>query len=333
MSDPGRQPDGCIDAVPGTVRGAGTTHFNNTEPQRVGNCRSCSISAGLRATDITIHKINTLISSSIGQDTAFGCIEYLSHALHYFLLSRIWRKLKARLYAVLQMMRRRKPTPDHGPSTHTQIKTPAWSPLLSLSSLMFDTRCTLRLLGLFSIWTWGSETTKAPPVDRIVRELTRLQLVATAVYQLFENVAFLMSKNVLPEKLWRRFDSDNLYSWSLLSLCVHMMLQLGKLWRESVLRKRVDQKAVSSTSGQINMIDKEAETAIEADDNDTDISTRREEIHAARKSLVSSLTWGALCAHWGMPAGIGIPEAFIGALSFVADAWEVRDTWISIEVS
>ncbi|KAE8365748.1 hypothetical protein BDV27DRAFT_100686 [Aspergillus caelatus] len=334
MSEPDRQQDGCLDAPAGTERGAGTTHSTNPDPRRVGNCRPWSIvSAGLRATDITIHKINTLISSSIGQDTALGSIEYLSHALHYFLLSRIWQKVKARIYALLRVIQRRQTTPCHGLSTPTQIKTTAWSPLLSLSSLMFDTRCTLRLLGLFSIWAWGSETTKAPTADRIVRELTRLQLVATTSYQLLENVAFLMSKNVLPEKLWRRFDSEKLYSWSLLSLCVHMMLQLGKLWRESVLRKRADQKAVSSTNGQINMIDKEAESTIEADDNDTDILTRREEIHAARKSLVSSLTWGALCAHWGMPAGIGIPESFIGALSFVADAWELRDTWISIEVS
>ncbi|KAE8140422.1 hypothetical protein BDV38DRAFT_18196 [Aspergillus pseudotamarii] len=333
MSDPDHPQDGCIDRPPGTECGAGTTHSTHPDPHRVGNCRPWSrVSAGLRATDITIHKINTFISSSIGQDTALGSIEYLSHALHYLLLSRIWRKLKTRLYALLRRMQRRKPTPCHGPSTPPQIQTPAWSPLLSLSSLMFDTRCTLRLLGLFSIWAWGSETATAPPADRIVRELTRLQLVATTAYQLLENVAFLMSKHVLPEKLWQRFDSEKLYSWSLLSLCAHMMLQVGKLWRESILRTRADPKAVSSTNGRITMIDKEAGSASEAGDHDPDVLTRREEIIAARKSLVSSLTWGALCAHWGMPAGIGIPEAFIGALSFVADAWELRDTWGSMDV-
>ncbi|KAJ1713605.1 hypothetical protein NYO67_4301 [Aspergillus flavus] len=329
MSDPERQQDGCLDVSLDT---GGTTHSTNTDPHCVGNCQLWSIAAGLRSTDVTMHKINSLISSSIGQDAALGSVEYLSHALHYFLLSRIWRKIKARLHALLRVMQRHRTTPCHGQSTHTQVKTPSWSPLLSLSSLMFDTRCTLRLLGLFSIWTWGSETAKAPPADRIVRELTRLQLVATTVYQFLENVAFLMTKNVLPEKLWKRFDSEKLYAWSLLSLCVHMMLQLGKLWRESVLRKRADQKAVASTNGKIKMIDKEVESASEADDNDTETSARREEVHAARKSLVSSVTWGALCAHWGMPAGIGIPESFIGALSFVADAWELRDTWISIEV-
>ncbi|GAB1193969.1 hypothetical protein APSETT444_003206 [Aspergillus pseudonomiae] len=220
----------------------------------------------------------------------------------------------------------------HKINTPKPARTTPWSPLLSLSTLMYDTRCALRLLGLFSIWTWGSETAKAPPADRIVRTITRLQLLATTSYQLLENVAFLMSKDVLPERLWGRFDVDKLYSWSLLSLCAHMTLQLGKLWRESVLRKEEDRKLRLSTNGSIKMIDKEDENATEASDNNTEVSTRQEEITEARKSLISSLTWGALCAHWGMPTGIGIPEDFIGALSFVADAWDLRDTWNSIEV-
>ncbi|OGM48708.1 hypothetical protein ABOM_002058 [Aspergillus bombycis] len=332
MPDSDRQQGDCIGAFPGTECGTKSKPSTDIDPHRVGKCQPWSISAGLRSMDITAQKINILISSSIGQDTALGSIEYLSHALHYFLLSRIWRKLKARLYALLRVIQRRKTTPCQHHSRPERVRTPPWSPLLSLSTLMFDTRCTLRLLGLFSIWTWGSETAKAPPVDRMVRTLTRLQLLATTSYQLLENVAFLMSKDVLPERLWGRLDGEKLFSWSLLSLCAHMILQLGKLWRESVLRKEEDRKVMLSSNGCINMIDKEEESATGIGDNDTEISIRQEETTEARKSLISSLTWGALCAHWGMPAGIGIPEAFIGALSFVADAWELRDTWNSIEV-
>ncbi|KAE8404929.1 hypothetical protein BDV37DRAFT_282459 [Aspergillus pseudonomiae] len=333
MSDSDHQQGDCIGASPGAERGSESKPSTVTDPHRVGKCRLWSGSARLRSIDSTAHKINTLISSAIGQDTALGSIEYLSHALHYFLLSRIWRKLKARLYVLLKVICRRKTTPCQHRSSPKPARTTPWSPLLSLSTLMYDTRCALRLLGLFSIWTWGSETAKAPPVDRIVRTITRLQLLATTSYQLLENVAFLMSKDVLPERLWGRFDVDKLYSWSLLSLCAHMTLQLGKLWRESVLRKEEDRKLRLSTNGSIKMIDKEDENATEVSDNNTEVSTRQEEITEARKSLISSLTWGALCAHWGMPTGIGIPEDFIGALSFVADAWDLRDTWNSIEVS
>ncbi|KAE8383155.1 hypothetical protein BDV26DRAFT_252216 [Aspergillus bertholletiae] len=329
MSDPDRPQDEDIDASPSTTSGG--TH--STDPPRGGKCRPRSIAAGLRSTDTTIRKLNTLISSALGQDTALGCVEYLSHALHYFLLSRIWRKIKARLLALMRVVRRRKLAYlAPAPSAPKPLGESSWSPLLSLSSLMYDTRSAIRLLGLFSIWTWGAETVQDPPVDRMVRGLTWLQLLATTAYQLLENVAFLMSKDVLPETLWGRLDSDKLYAWSLLSLCAHMMLQLGKLWRESVLRNRTRQKTVLSTKAKINMPDREEASPTENDDRDLGLSTRQEEVRAARKSAVSSLTWGALCAHWGMAAGIGIPEEWIGALSFVADVWDLRDTWISIEV-
>ncbi|KAE8394365.1 hypothetical protein BDV23DRAFT_179847 [Aspergillus alliaceus] len=199
---------------------------------------------------------------------------------------------------------------------------------------MFDARSTIRLLGLFSIWTWGSETTETPPLDQIIRGLTRLQLLASTTYQLLENVAFLMSKDVLPTRLWgRRIEIEKLYFWSLRALGVHMVLQLGKLWRESVLRRRADKEVALSTDSTIEIIDLEGESGTRANEEDAQALSRREEIRTWNKSLVSSFTWATLCAHWGMPAGIGIPESFIGALSFVADAWELKDTWSSIEVA
>ncbi|KAB8238805.1 uncharacterized protein BDW43DRAFT_319145 [Aspergillus alliaceus] len=307
MSDYSRKQKGCKDTSPGRESCLESTHSADTGPHRMGKCQTWLTSAGLRSIDLTTQKVNTFISSSIGRDTVLGSIEYLSHALHYIILSRIWRKAIAHLHALLRLTQRHNPTSCPGQS--------ASSPLLSLSSIMFDARSTIRLLGLFSIWTWGSETTETPPLDQIIRGLTRLQLLASTTYQLLENVAFLMSKDVLPTRLWgRRIEIEKLYFWSLRALGVHMVLQLGKLWREKI-------------------IDREGESGTIANEEDAQALSRREEIRTWRKSLVSSFTWATLCAHWGMPAGIGIPESFIGALSFVADAWELKDTWSSIEVA
>lgn len=55
--------------------------------------------------------------------------------------------------------------------------------------------------------------------------------------------------------------------------------------------------------------------------------SRKQEIRAWKKSFVSNLLWAPLCVHWSLEKGIGIPSSTTGFVSFLAGAWDLRDSW------
>ncbi|GAB1201206.1 AAA ATPase cdc48 [Aspergillus pseudonomiae] len=151
----------------------------------------------LRATDVTIGRLDKLMSSAYGQERVFAVTGYLTHALHHLLASAPWIALQTRLGLLARLRSKAKPVAPNS--------TPSQSRLLALSALMSETRYSLRLLGLFPLWTWGSATLKSPPSDRILYALTLLQVAVNMIYQALENAGFLASKGVISKKFIDRW--------------------------------------------------------------------------------------------------------------------------------
>ncbi|KAJ9206467.1 hypothetical protein DTO166G4_7991 [Paecilomyces variotii] len=271
----------------------------------------------LSQTDTTIERINTLLSTSGGQESVLASINYSSHALHYLLFSAPSVALRNHLRLLL----RQKFNRNHAvASSESKTSSPSSSPLLALSSLMSETRYNLRLFGLIPLWAWGSAVLKAPPSDPVLRAVAFLQVFVNVVYQALENVAYLASKGIFPKSfVERRGGIDKWYIWSTRAWLGHVLLEFVRLGRETVLRKA---KYAELEKAKTELDDKAALAAVLQQEE-----TRRQEIRAFRKSLVNNLAWAPLCIHWSVEQGIGIPPSLTGFISFIAGAWGLYDRW------
>lgn len=181
---------------------------------------------------------------------------------------------------------------------------------------MSETRFTLRLLGLFPLWTWGSQTLKHPPADKPLYILTLLQVFVNVIYQALENVGYLAQKGIVSKRFVDRWGGiDKWYIWSTRAWFGHIFFQFFVLWRGTVLRRR---KQMEVEKGEGGVVGKEEKR-----------EALRKEIRAWRKSLVNNVCWAPLCLHWCFEKGIGFPEHLTGLVSFMAGAWEVWDSWVA----
>lgn len=249
--------------------------------------------------------------------------------MHYLLASAAVAALRARLRLLLFQLARRKATASSSPSSFKPEDVPSQPssskpPLLALSSLLSETRYTLRLFGLLPLWTWGSATLRSPPADPVIRAVVLLQVFMNVVYQALENVAYLASKGILPKRLVDRWGGiDKWYLWSTRAWLGHVLLQFVKLGRERAIAKRRDEeerKRVKAGGG-----DEKAAATLQLSEEERE--ARRQEIRAWRKKLVNSICWAPLCLHWSVEKGIGIPDSLTGFISFFAGAWGLYDSW------
>ncbi|KAL1885197.1 hypothetical protein Plec18167_001854 [Paecilomyces lecythidis] len=271
----------------------------------------------LSQTDTIIRRMNTLLSTSGGQESVLASINYSSHALHHLLFSApsvalrnhlrllLWQKLNCK-HAVA--------------SSEIKASPPSSSPLLALSSLMSETRYNLRLFGLIPLWVWGSATLKSPPSDPILRAVAFLQVFVNVIYQALENVAYLASKNIFPKSFVERHGGINKwYLWSTRAWLGHVLLEFVRLGRELVLRKAKYQELEKIK------VEEDDKTALAAVQQQEEV--RKQEIRAFRKSLVNNLAWAPLCIHWSVEQGIGVPPSLTGFISLIAGSWGLYDRW------
>jgi hypothetical protein len=187
---------------------------------------------------------------------------------------------------------------------------PAQPRLLALSALMSETRYTLRLLGLFQLWTGGSETLRYPPSDPALYALKLLQVVVNVVYQALENVGYLASKGIISKRFVDQWGGIN--KWYICSRRFwfgHILLQFVSLWREGVLRRRRIRR---------NLVERH-DAGLQAD------------IRAWKKRLISNICWAPLCLHWCFEKWIGFPDKLSGVLGITAGAWGFYDMWASTD--
>ncbi|KAA8648130.1 hypothetical protein EYZ11_002695 [Aspergillus tanneri] len=256
--------------------------------------------AAFRATDIVISRLDNLMSTAAGQERIFAVTGYLTHVLHHLLASAPWIAVQTRLSLLARLNSRAKPTPSKDSSSQSR--------LLALSSLMSETRYTIRLLGLIPLWTWGSATIKSPPSDRVMYTLTLLQVFVNVIYQALENGAYLASKGIISKRFIDRWGGPAKWDlWSIRAWFGHIFLQFFVLWRKRVWLKK-------------KMADPSTETKESQD-------VVRAEMRAWKKSLVNNVCWAPVCLHWCFENGIGFPNNLTGLVSFMAGAWGVADMW------
>ncbi|CAL5873228.1 uncharacterized protein PFLUO_LOCUS7497 [Penicillium psychrofluorescens] len=278
-----------------------------------GKSDRAQLLAALAATDVTIRRIDQLLSTADGQETVLATINYVSSILHHLSASAPWIALQTRLSLLTRLSGRQLPLPQPSKSA------PSKSKLAALSSVASETRYNLRLFGLLPLWIWGSDILKSPPADPILHALAHLQVVSNVIYQLLENVAYLAEKGVVSRRWVDKYGGvDKWYIWSTRGWFGHIFFQFFVLWRKSVLRRRrvaAQRAAAPATAG--------SEKNAKAEDDES----LRLEVRAWRKSLVNNAIWAPLCIHWCLEKGIGIPEHLIGLLSFFAGVWGLRDAW------
>ncbi|KAJ5722298.1 Peroxisomal biogenesis factor 11 [Penicillium malachiteum] len=263
--------------------------------------------AVLTATDVTIRRLDLLLSSADGQERVLATVNYVASILHHLCVSAPWIALQTRLGILARL---RSTTTPSIPSKPSPSK---WA---ALSSLASETRYNLRLFGLLPLWIWGSDTLKNPPADPVIHALTILQVISNVIYQFLENVPYLASKGVISKKWINKYGGIDLwYIWSTRGWFGHIFFQFFVLWRQHVLRKR--RMAAKRAAGNIETEELKAEEKEEL----------RMEIRSWKKSLVNNTIWAPLCVHWCFEKGIGIPENLIGMFSLMAGAWGLRDSW------
>ena len=239
-----------------------------------------------------------LMATAAGQERVFAFTGYLSHMLHHLLTLGPWMSLQ---------MQPGYPAPLKG---KTKLAAPHTIPvkhrLLALSMLMSETRYTLRLLGVFQLWTGGSKILRYPPCDPVLHSLKLLQLVVDVVYQVLENVGYLASKGIIAKRfVEQRGGVDKWYLQSRRFWFGHIILQLISLWREGVVRKtRIVRNPV--------------------DERDAGLQA---EIRTWKQKLISNICWSPLFLHWCFEKGIGFPDKLSGALGATAGAWSFYDMW------
>ncbi|KAI9930483.1 hypothetical protein ASPWEDRAFT_463412 [Aspergillus wentii DTO 134E9] len=289
------------ESVGKSISPAGPSPSPSNDPQR-------RLLAALKATDNTVHRLDKLVSSAAGEERALAITGYLSHALHHLLASAPSIALQTRLSLLARLRQQnRKPTSP-------QPSAPSSSKLLALSSLISETRYTLRLFGLLPLWTWGSQTIKNPPSDPVIRAITLIQVVVNVIYQALENGGYLAAKGIVSKKFVDRWGGiDKWYLWSTRAWFGHIFFQFFALWRQSVLRRRKTEEQVKITGKELSSEEERA--------------TLRAEIRAWRKSLVNNVFWAPLCLHWSVEKGIGVPDSLSGVISFCAGAWGFYDLW------
>lgn len=253
-------------------------------------------------TDIQISQVNKyrLMATAAGRDQLFALTGYISHMLHHLLISVPWISLHLRLGFPTQLRNKTR--------SATTDSTPAQHRLLALSKLMSETRYTLRLLGLFKIWTTASETLRYPSSDAALYKLKLLQVVIDAVYQALENVGYLCSKGIMSKRFVDKWGGINeWYLWSRRFYFGNIMLRFISLWREDVLRKRrISRNLVEKLDGDLQA-----------------------EIQAWKKRLISNICWAPLFLHWSFEKGIGFPDKLYGAFGTAAGIWGFYDMWVA----
>ncbi|KAJ5783048.1 hypothetical protein N7457_004822 [Penicillium paradoxum] len=274
-----------------------------------GSCPKRQLLAALTTTDVTIRRLDLLLSSASGQERVLATVNYVASMLHHLTASAPWIALQARL-GILARLRGRVPTKNVTPASSN-------SKFAALCALASETRYTLRLFGLLPLWIWGADTLKSPPADSILHALTILQVISNVGYQILENVGYLATKGIISKRWVDKYGGSAKFDmWSCRGWLGHIFLQFFVLWRQSVLRRKrvAAQRAAAGT-----VENKETK----AEDNEA----LRLEIRAWRKSLVNNVFWAPLCLHWSLEKGIGIPASLSGVMSFCAGAWSLHDSW------
>ncbi|KAJ5750477.1 hypothetical protein N7533_007505 [Penicillium manginii] len=267
----------------------------------------------------SLQRLRLLLHTSAGQDCVLASIEYLAHALHFLIANCRWR---ITTYAVLghpknwwkSSNRRVVPRRLDG---FTKQQYPA---LLNLSSLFSSARHTLRLFGLFYIWTDILKDLQYSSKSSLIDGINIIQVITMTSYQLLENFGHLASNKIISlEAIGAKVKIRKLYIWAARALFLHLILELMKLSKEAWL---------ASAGGRSRMPPDEKDTGSKCGEPDLTVIPENGDTQDWRKRFWASSAWGLLCLYWSCEQTIPLVEDMAGGLSFLADLFTLRDKWI-----
>ncbi|KAL8661334.1 MAG: hypothetical protein Q9202_005699 [Teloschistes flavicans] len=109
--------------------------------------------------------------------------------------------------------------------------------LKRLSSVLSEARTTLRLLGLVGVYTSLHSTFTSPPKDGVLKTIQWGQVIAGAVFQVCENIAFLGDKDILHSKRLGAQQRGKLWKLCCQAWLAATFLELARLARDFSLRQ------------------------------------------------------------------------------------------------
>lgn len=114
--------------------------------------------------------------------------------------------------------------------------------LKRLSSVLSEARTTLRLFGLIGVYTSLHRTVTSPPKDGVLRAIQWGQVIAGAVFQICENIAFLGDKDIIISKRLSAGQRGKLWKLCCQAWLAATFLELARIARDYSLRQSPEPK-------------------------------------------------------------------------------------------
>ncbi|KAI4109325.1 MAG: hypothetical protein LQ339_001825 [Xanthoria mediterranea] len=203
--------------------------------------------------------------------------------------------------------------PNSQPHLHHRLST--------LSSLLSETRTTLRLFGLIPIYTWAHSTYHHSPPTLTNHITTTTQILAGIAFQTLENVAYLGDKSILPLSPQRR---AKYWRWCCWAWAVHVFLELAKLLL--LARKR----QLDADSAKVLKDEKSLRDTDEAEMCWGDLAAtkkQQQETESWWRDLKINLAYAPMTLHYSLANGL-LNDSTVALCGVLASYWGLKGAWM-----
>ncbi|KAF2714624.1 hypothetical protein K504DRAFT_395156 [Pleomassaria siparia CBS 279.74] len=275
--------------------------------------------SALKAVDKIILRLNKLIGTPGGLSSFLSTLNYTLYILAYLHtkspeISSFARKLVGLLKSQVSK-----------PATTTLIVDGAVPAIATLAGILSRTRTTLRLFGLFPLYTWLRTLLAGPKVgtDPVLHRIALLQASSYFTYQALENISFLADNGIVSTKVisfLNRGDSTTarVYLWAYRAWLGGVSCDLLRLAREAQLegkRRATRQK----------MRDEGRAVAVYQDEEDAKVDAKW------WTDLMIASAWLPMAMHFSSATG-GLPGwnlGWMGVCGLVAGSTRSKALWES----
>ncbi len=192
--------------------------------------------------------------------------------------------------------------------------------LETLGSRISEVRILLRLTALLPLYTWLRELLADKKTkDRYLRTISLFQCVSYVVYQLTENVAFLVDQGIISRKwLQKRGGSAKWWLWSSRAWLAGVFCDFLRLFREALIER--ERRIAARKTG-------EGKTEAELEKQHSIDRVWWSEMFVAS-------CWFPLCLHYSLHDGLkGVNSGVVGLLGFMAGAQSLMAQWAKTETT
>ncbi|KAI4277746.1 MAG: hypothetical protein LQ337_001557 [Flavoplaca oasis] len=207
--------------------------------------------------------------------------------------------------------------------------------LSSLSSLLSETRTTLRLFGLVPIYTWAAstfQTSRPSPItnknhfsafpnpENLTHSITLTQILAGITFQILENLAYLGDKNILPLSPTRR---SKYWLWSCRAWALHVFLEIFKLLRS---RPQLSQDPQILPTKNNNAKAPPSDNAQAAPTHPHQEITTKAEQETYHRNLKINLAYAPMTLHYSLRNGL-LNDSTVALCGVLASWWGLQGAW------